>query len=143
VQDAVLTNCGTIATFRTGALDAALLDGKFPAITTGQMQRLAQHQMAVTFGDRDVLCQTDPPLVDIDDDDLDYLHRASLGLTASSVAADNATKLGAATRPDPAPERPHSSGSATSHSHCVSDRRAGAVQDFSRVLDALLKSRAV
>lgn len=93
--DAVLANCGAIATFRCGPRDAAVLDQQFPTVTTGALQRLPAHTLAVTFADDDLVTATDPPDVDSDETELQRLHRETTaryqpGLTRGAGHSDAA-----------------------------------------------------
>ena len=63
----LLANCGTIGTFRASAVDAALLDQRYPTVSVGAMQRLPKFAMAVSNGEQDLIGLTEPSLVDPDD----------------------------------------------------------------------------
>lgn len=56
-----LANAGTVATFRTGPLEARILDPRFRSLTAGTLQRLPRHRLAVAAEDADMLF-TPPPL---------------------------------------------------------------------------------
>lgn len=61
-RDTVLANTGTIGCFRTGPADAALLDQRYPTVTTVQLQQLPPHHLAVTTGDHDLVAPAPDPL---------------------------------------------------------------------------------
>lgn len=67
VRDTVLANTGTIGCFRTGPADAALLDQRYPTVTTQQLQQLPTHHLAVTTGAMDFVAATPPPLAHSED----------------------------------------------------------------------------
>jgi hypothetical protein len=56
-----LANTGTVATFRTGPVEARILDPLFRSVTAGTLQRLPRHRLAVAAEDADMLF-TPPPL---------------------------------------------------------------------------------
>lgn len=62
LRDAALANTGTLACFRTGPTDAVLVDGRYPRVTQGQLQRLPAHHVAVSTGDADYVAASPPPL---------------------------------------------------------------------------------
>ena len=62
LRDSVLGNSGSVVCFRVGPADAALLDGVFPTIARYRLQTLPPHTFAVTFGDRDLVTASHPPL---------------------------------------------------------------------------------
>jgi hypothetical protein len=75
---AVLSNCGTVATFRIGADDAQVLSRQFPRVRAQDLTQLASRVMAVSQGDEDYICEGGGPIVDPNDREaLTDAHRAS------------------------------------------------------------------
>jgi len=50
VQHAVLSNAATIATFRAGRRDAAIMAGELPGVDAEQLQHLGTHEIALRLG---------------------------------------------------------------------------------------------
>lgn len=62
IRETVLSNIGSLATYRVGPADAALLDGLFPTIPTRVMQTLPPHTLALTTFASDLVASGPAPL---------------------------------------------------------------------------------
>ena len=67
LRDAVLSNSGAIATFRTSPKTAVLCDQLYPRVLAATLARLERHQVAVTYGATDEVAMTDSPIVTADE----------------------------------------------------------------------------